>query len=208
MSAPEKPKARGEGRWFQQPYTKHGIKKYSRTWFIEYYQNGQRHTEKTGSTDERVAKRLLRKRLNEIEDGRFVGPQADRTTVAELKEGLLTDYRVNARKSLETAEAAWKALLAPQGDQTFFALTMKARAITTARLREYIEARQQAGRKNATIKNELAILRRAFHLAAEDDKVRASPSSLCPRSTTPGRASSRPMSTGRSWPSYPRISGR
>jgi hypothetical protein len=62
-------------------------------------------------------------------------------------------------------------LLAPQGDQTFFTLAMKARAITTARLREYIEARQRAGRKNATIKNELAILRRAFHLAGEDDKI-------------------------------------
>ena len=33
MSAPETAKLRGEGRWFQQPYyTKHGIKKYSRTW--------------------------------------------------------------------------------------------------------------------------------------------------------------------------------
>jgi hypothetical protein len=111
MSAPETPKTRGEGRWFQQPYyTKHGLKKYSRTWFIEYYRDGQRHTEKTGSTDERVAKRLLRKRLNELDEGRFVGPQADRTTVAELKAGLLTDYRVNHRKSLATAEAAWKAL--------------------------------------------------------------------------------------------------
>jgi Phage integrase family len=39
----------------------------------------------------------------------------------------------------------------------------------------YIEARQQAGRKNSTIKNELAILRRAFRLAAEDGRVAVIP---------------------------------
>ena len=52
---------------------------------------------------------------------------------------------------------------------------MKARAITTGRLRPYIEARQQTGRKNATIKYELALLRRALRLAADDGRVAAIP---------------------------------
>ncbi len=60
----KKNQMRGMGRTFQR----------ERLWWISYYVHGTEHRESARSTREGDARRLLKKRLAEIEDRRFVGP--------------------------------------------------------------------------------------------------------------------------------------
>lgn len=125
---------------------------------------------KTEGKDETArAERLLRRRLSEVDGGRLIAPVAEKTTFADLAEMLTTDYRVNARKSLESTEDRLVHL------REFFGGATRAIAITTDRITQYIADRQGAGAAPATIRNELAALRRAFTLAAQAGKVPARP---------------------------------
>jgi hypothetical protein len=79
-------------------------------WWIKYSRDGKPYAETSGSTKERDARKLLKKRLGEIASGRFVGPDAEKVKVRELAEDYLNDYRVNGRKSLDKGGADGKAL--------------------------------------------------------------------------------------------------
>jgi integrase len=93
-----------------------------------------------------------------------VTPDLGRTTFEDLARMLLDDYHVNGHKSLETAEGSLKALRATFG-------LYRAQAITLDQLNTYVAARLALGRKPATIRNELAALKRAFHLAERAGKA-------------------------------------
>jgi integrase len=77
---------------------------------------------------------------------------------------LVDDYKINGRKSLETAEGSMAAL------ERYFGSDF-ARDITLDRLNAYVASRMDIGRKVATIRNELAALKRAFHLAERAGKA-------------------------------------
>ncbi len=82
--------------------------------------------------------------------------------------GRLDDYRINNRKSIERAEASVKHL------REFFGMS-HALDITADRVAFYIRRRQEASAKPATIKNELAALKRMFTLAVQARKVAQRP---------------------------------
>jgi integrase len=133
------------------------------------------HREASGFTrtedrdESRKAERLLRQRLGEVDAGRLIAPVADKTTFADLAAMLTTDYAVNGRKSLERAAISIAHLREFWGDGA------RATTITTDRVSAYIAARQEATAAPATIRNELAALRRMFTLAVRARKVAASP---------------------------------
>ena len=147
-------KARGLGRVYQR----------GSTWWVQYSFRGTRHRESSDSANRVEAVKLLRRRLAEMGRGWLVGPDVERTTFEDLARMLLDDYRVNERKSVETAEGSLKALRPVFG-------TSLARDITLDRLNAYVAARLEAGRKPATVQNELAALKRAFHLAERAGKA-------------------------------------
>jgi integrase len=107
--------------------------------------------------------KLLGRRLGEIGRGRLVGPDVERTTFEDLAQMVFDDYRVNGRKSLSRAERSVKHL------KTWFA---RARAvdITTDRVSAYIADRMKVA-KPATVRLELAALKRMFSLGARAGKV-------------------------------------
>lgn len=82
-------------------------------------------------------------------------------TVRALIDGLDQEYQVHGRKSLEVTRHHCKPILRLLGDR-------KAESLTPGLLRQYCATRQAEGRKNATINREMAILRRAYHIAYED----------------------------------------
>jgi integrase len=133
-------------------------------WWAQHNYRGETHRESAGSTNRVDAVKLLRTRLAEMGRGRLVGPAIERTTFEDLAGILLDDYAVNQRKSIETATASVKAL------RSVFGPTY-ARDITLDRLNAYVSTRLRAGRKPATIRNELAALKRAFHLAERAGKA-------------------------------------
>lgn len=133
-------------------------------WWIQYSFRGTVHRETSDSTKRPDAVRFLRKRLEEMGRGHLVGPDIEKTTFEDLARMLLDDYMINRRKSLRTAKTSLAAL------RDFFGTSL-ARDITLDRLNSYVSARLEAGRKPATIGNELAALKRAFHLAQRAGKA-------------------------------------
>lgn len=93
-------KARGLGRIYQR----------GRVWWVQYSFRGAKHRESSDSANRVDAVKLLGRRQAEMGKGRLVGPDVERTTFEDLARMLLEDYRVNSRKSLETAEGSLKAL--------------------------------------------------------------------------------------------------
>jgi integrase len=130
-----------------------------KTYWIKYYRNGRPFRESAQTQKETDAKRLLRLREGQIAEGRFPGLAVERVKFEELAEGLLRDYRINERKSLDRAERSVRELM-----QVFSSI--KAKAITTDRIEQYILKRQEEGASNGTINRELSALKRMFTLAA------------------------------------------
>jgi integrase len=126
-------------------------------YWIKYYRNGKAIMESTHSEKKEVASRLLKRREGEISKGEIPGIYFDRINFDELAEVLLTDYRVNGKKSLAKAERTVNRLKGYFGG-------MRVPDITTAKIKEYIENRQQKGLSNASINREMAALKRIFHL--------------------------------------------
>ncbi len=136
----------------------------SHIWQIRYSYRGRPYEESSHSEKEGVARKLLRKRLGEIAAGRWIAPDAERTTFEDLASGLEENYKVNARRSLGRAKAALAHL------RDVFGLA-RAVEITPDRLDRYVNLRMEAGASRATVRYELATLRRAFRLAHRAGKV-------------------------------------
>jgi integrase len=103
------------------------------------------------------AKKLLKLREGQVQEGRFPGLQVNRTRLSDLANGLLTSYQLKDRKSTARAEISTNHLKAFFGD-------CRATDITTSRIEQYITARRADGAANATINRELAALKRMFAL--------------------------------------------
>lgn len=149
-------------------------------WWIRYKVNGKCYEESCGSADRRVAEKLLARKQAELGIGAFIAPDVKRTTVVELAQMMRDDYRVNGRRSLRRAETSLTHLL------TWFGATFDEAAgrwiggarvitITADRVTAYIRERQDAGAAPATIRNELAALKRMFTLGLRAGKVAQRP---------------------------------
>ena len=113
---------------------------------------------------ESEARKLLRRREGEAEEGKPHIPNVTRVRLEELLEDMLTDYRVNGKRSLARAELSVSHL------KEHFAFR-RAVDLGTPAVRQYIARRQGDGARNATINRELAALRRAFSLACQRGRL-------------------------------------
>ena len=128
-------------------------------WWIRYYRNGRRHEESSHSRKKTDAERLLKLREGDVARGVPITPRVGRLRFEEAAADLITDYRVNGRRSLADVERRTKLHLDP-----FFGGRRMA-SLTTSHVRAYVDARQAAGAANASINRELAALKRMFNLA-------------------------------------------
>jgi integrase len=150
MEYKQEKRARGSGSLFQNG---------SPVWWIKFYDRGIPSRETSHSSDRKVAEKLLKKRLAEVETKTYIPRENIR--VDELIADLISDYRVNSQKSTAHVERRWELHL-----KAFFS-RMRACDLATDRVRRYIDARLADGAQPATINRELALLKRAFNLARE-----------------------------------------
>ena len=166
----------------------------SKNWWIKYYRNGRSSRESSGSPKKSDATRLLRLKEGDIERGLHVTPKIGRVTFDEAAADVISDYRTNGKRSLNVVERRIKKHLEP-----FFGGRRMAN-ITTSDVRAYVAKRQEdmiTVRKarhekqadgswaeipaltrpvsNAEINRELTILKRAFSLAIQADKLYRKP---------------------------------
>ena len=132
-----------------------------RIWWMQYCQDGRVYRESTGTDVKTVAEIKLRKRLTEIEAGKFRGLAAEKMTVGDMMKALFTkkeNGELEHGKSLEWDKRRWKIHLEPVFGH------LKARAVTEDKISRYISGRKSAEQPAAaaSINRELALLRRAF----------------------------------------------
>jgi integrase len=137
-------------------------------YWIAYYHRGEEYRESAASDNESAAKKLLKKRIGEVAQGRLRGANQDRLTFDDLAQALLEDYQINGRRSLRSARLSIRHL------RKFFGFD-RAVDITTDRIKAYAADRQKAKAANASINRELAALKRMFSLAVEDSRLSHSP---------------------------------
>lgn len=131
-------------------------------WYVRITFNAERIERRTDATSQSDAERIGRAILADLECGRQT-PDAARTLVVELWSDLQRDYAINGRR-LEDLAKRWLHL------EPVFGRDL-ATDVTTPRLRRYVERRLEAGAARATVRNELAALRRAFTLGHEACRV-------------------------------------
>lgn len=123
------------------------------------YKGAKAIFESTKRTRKDHAETYLRERMKDYEmDLGHVRPE--QVTFNELGDDLKTDYRIRGRKSLGRLEISITHL-----KQVFD--NMRAMEINTARVKRFIDLRQNEGAKNGTINRELGALSRMLNLGAE-----------------------------------------
>lgn len=128
--------------------------------------NGEYIRESSGSAKKEDAKNFLKRRMEAVSGGNFLGPRIEKITVDELYDDLLQDYRTHG-KDVEWAEGRWNVHLKDHFGG------MRASRVGTTQIAGYVQKRQEEKAAKATINRELALLRRAFSIGfdAEPQKV-------------------------------------
>jgi integrase len=164
---PQSRRDRGEGSIFQKRYTdkKTGKTKKTSMLYMKFYVGGKPKIEPTGTRKHAEAKKILRRKLGEIANGRYIPADVDRTTFGQIKEMLLNHYKANERRSLDRVEDAVAHL------EGFFGLKHRVRDIASDRITAYMAARRQEAAANATINRELAALKLMLRLGERAGKV-------------------------------------
>ena len=150
-------------------------------WTIQYYIDGRRVREATGSESKRKAQDLLIERLGQVSRGERVARERKPARVEELYLALEDDVKVNRPKSVKDVRGHWKHLRPAFG-------IMLANKLTTQSVTRYARLRKEEGAAHATINRELATLRRAPISGDDPRRPRSErfPTSRCSRRTTSG----------------------
>lgn len=144
------------------------IYKRGSVYWIDYSFRGRRYRESSDSAKKKDAADLLKRRMGEMGRGTLVGPAEEKVTFEDLAAMIETDYAVNDRSSKAQLKSTLKRL------RTHFALSL-AVDITTDRIKAYIQAQQEEGYANGTIRKDLAALKRAFNLAVQARRLSSRP---------------------------------
>ncbi len=160
-------------------------KKRSPYWYMSYWLRGEQRHESTKETDYAEARKRLKKRLREVGADligakKFVGPQSEKLTVAEILDSLTKDLEVREKIS-DQGKSKMKPVRAALGK-------MPAMGVTDDMIRDYILLRLKGpGKKadtpmgqelvrigrtrpvsNATVNRELQFLGQAYNLRQKE----------------------------------------
>lgn len=160
---------RGDGKIFKRP----GVS----TWSVAIYlpgADGKKHytVRSSGSTSRKAAEDLLKHLRSERDKVKFSGVRpivnAHRVTVGQLLDLLELDYKTRRIKSLSSALYHLVPVREYWGGR-------KALSVTPSAAQEYIAQRREAKKADATIDNELSLLRAAFKAGEAEGLIGASP---------------------------------
>lgn len=150
--------------WYRDKKT--GQRKQTATWFIRYSVRGRLYRERTGTTLEKEAWDLRVRRLHEAQQGRLIGPKAERLRLEDL-ERMVKDA-LAGRPSQARVAYRFRALRSYFGQARVL-------DITPADLSGYKAARLAAGGAAGTIAVELAHLHRGYSIAVASHLLPAIP---------------------------------
>lgn len=133
------------------------------TWYIRYRDpNGRLIEECAQTADREKAENLLKQKVAEVARGE-VDVSWQRTTVADLCQLVVADYKLRELRSLSDVE--WR--IAKHIDPMFG--NLRASRFGPNQVRAYVAKRRSADAANATINRELSIIRRGFSLGRREN---------------------------------------
>jgi len=136
-----------------------GLFRRGQTWWISFSYKGKQVRHSTETDDKKLAEKIHHKVMTEVIEGKYFASPVEDATFQDLVEDLLSDYRINLRKSLWRAEISIRHLKESFKDA-------RAADITSSSIKDYIVKRLKEGTENATINRELSALKRMFTLGA------------------------------------------
>src|ERR1043166_6176543 len=125
-----------------------------RIWYADFYVQGKRVQESTGTTNQREAQKFYALRLADVERGAYVKPR--KVTLSEFGEQYLDFAKVNKRSWLRDEQ------ILEHLDEFFGAVLLK--DIGPLNVEQYKQARI-AVVSPATVNREVALLKHLFNLA-------------------------------------------
>lgn len=158
-------KTRGDGYVYPQ--------KGSAILWCQYFDGrGNRIRKSTGETDAKKAERFLKDRVAEVRVG--MRPDVRKITYADLRAAYYADYETNDRKSLHRDAEGHPHLDKVARLDSFFEGFLAA-DIDADLIRKFHVDQQAKGLSNGSINRSVSALRRMFHLAKQDGRVRDLP---------------------------------
>jgi len=142
------------------------------TWWCKYYFHGEPVCVSTSKTDARKAATFLRERLAEVTTGTHTDSR--KVTYEEMRASYYSDYQTNERKSLRFDKNGDPHLDKVARLDVFFE-GFKASEIDADLIRKFIVDQQGKGKSNGSINRSTSALRRMYHLAKQDGKLRDIP---------------------------------
>ena len=135
-------------------------------WWMAYMLDGKQHCESTGTSNKRLAQKILDKRKGEIAEGRFNLPRSNPPLLQEWAEQFLRSIvHPNTKR---TYSSCIQMLLTFFGDA-------RLSQITPGRIEDFKLSRRNDGAGPATINRNLAVLRRMMKLAARQRLIARTP---------------------------------
>lgn len=158
------------------------------TWYACFTADGGKVRESSHSGSRSRAADLLRDRLKEVADGRFVRGAA-RVTLGQLRDLVVADYERNGRRSADDVRGRFKSLERLIGEKaTADRIRQRIPGYVAARLKEPKRTRRKPRPdgaqpdaekvrlvSRATVNRELAVLRRGFRLAVNQGLLAVAP---------------------------------
>jgi len=143
-------------------------------WRIKFTWNHKTYDEGVNVDNKQAAGEILKQRFAEIRSGQFVkGSDAETLRYDDMRGFLFREYEMNHRKSLWTARDGETKHIGHLKHLDEFFLGRLALDIDARLVEEFILQRQKAGASNGTINRTLNVLRRMFHLAVDQKKLRS-----------------------------------
>ena len=138
----------------------------AKIWWMAYVVDGRQRCESSGTTNKRVAQKILNMRLAEIIEGRFRLPKTNPPRLEQFSEEFLDSIRhQNTRKRYASSVANLRAHF---GDT-------RLSDISPERIDEFKEARLADKVRAATVNRDLAVLRRMLRIAERKRLINATP---------------------------------
>ncbi len=136
---------------------------------LKFVINGRTYRQSAGTDNPAKAQKILINRIAEVRQNNYLEPKSERTTVEELVEDVLRQYRNDKKKSTDDVEARWRLHLKP-----FFS-GRRANDVSRRVLDLYVEARLKEDAANGTVNRELSLLKTALRTGLAADRIRKVP---------------------------------
>lgn len=143
-----------------------GLYRRGKVWWMSYVNAGKQHCETTGTSNKRLAQRILDKRKGEIAENRFQLPRSKAPRLNGFsQEFLLSVGHPNTKKRYTSSIAIL---------QTFFG-DVPISHISAERIEDFKAARLFNNVRSATVNRDLAVLRRMLRIAERKRFITTSP---------------------------------